>query len=399
MRSALAAAAALTTVALLVGAGPARAIPLAPADLDGRGRRGELASRQPVPARLAQSGSTLRAAGGGGSLPGPRPGRVGRDRREARLAGEVAGRSPAAGRAGRLHGGDPVGGRECLRQPRRLRQAPLRRCGASGRPAADRFRMDRPDGASPGDRDRPLSDGAPGFRHPGLRGVHRPRPGRGPMRAAVHLQRCRDRPPRGPGARLVLRSQSARGHQLRARRRSLGLRGQIADLRMRRSGSTPSDPHTLLRGAPSGWTNRAVDLAASATDGGSGMAPQDGDGAAFAAIRVDDDAPVAVPGPTARTTVFGEGVHEVAYYARDAAGNVNDGGSANGQRNRPPGGRWCGSTRTRPRWLRRRSGSRRSRVDPRQGRGLAVRPKRDPGLDRGAAGRLRRSLRLPSDPE
>ena len=34
--------------------------------------------------------------------------------------------------------------------------------------------------------------------------------------------------------------------------------------------------------------------------------------------------------------MIGEGVHNIAYYARDAAGNVNDGGASNGLANQPP---------------------------------------------------------------
>ena len=56
----------------------------------------------------------------------------------------------------------------------------------------------------------------------------------------------------------------------------------------------------------------------------------------FTAIQIDGGAPVASAGATARATVIGNGVHTVAYYARDAAGNVNDGDSTNGHANAPP---------------------------------------------------------------
>jgi hypothetical protein len=97
-----------------------------------------------------------------------------------------------------------------------------------------------------------------------------------------------------------------------------------------------TDPTTLLAGAPNGWVNHSVDLAAKAIDAGSGMG-QDGHGPPpMTAIRVDGGVATSVPGDTATTTVIEEGVHRVAYYARDAAGNTDDGGSSNGFLNRPP---------------------------------------------------------------
>lgn len=92
-----------------------------------------------------------------------------------------------------------------------------------------------------------------------------------------------------------------------------------------------TDPVTSLNGAPRGWANRPVRLLASATDSGSGMAPA-GRGTPFTAIRIDGDpAAISYAGPVT-TSVIEEGVHRVAYYARDAAGNADDGGP----RNRPP---------------------------------------------------------------
>jgi len=91
-----------------------------------------------------------------------------------------------------------------------------------------------------------------------------------------------------------------------------------------------ADPVTRLAGVPAGWTNRPVTLTARAADGGSGM-EHDGHGPPpVTAIRVDGGAPTVAAGATARATVIGEGTHTVAYYARDAAGNVDDGGSGNG---------------------------------------------------------------------
>jgi hypothetical protein len=97
-----------------------------------------------------------------------------------------------------------------------------------------------------------------------------------------------------------------------------------------------TDPTTTLRGVPAGWSDRPVRLEAAAVDGGSGMNQVGAGPTPFTAIRVDDGAPVAAAGSLATTTVIGDGVHVVAYYARDAAGNVDDGGSSNGQANRRP---------------------------------------------------------------
>jgi len=95
------------------------------------------------------------------------------------------------------------------------------------------------------------------------------------------------------------------------------------------------DPVTTLSGAPGGWTNRAVTLTAAAADATSGMAPA-GSAGPFTAIRIDGGAPTIASGNAVNTTLIGEGAHTIAYYARDAAGNVNDGGAGVGVTNRPP---------------------------------------------------------------
>ncbi len=95
-----------------------------------------------------------------------------------------------------------------------------------------------------------------------------------------------------------------------------------------------TDPSTQIDGVPSGWTSRPVGLVARASDSESGMAPSRG---AFTAIRLDQGAPVTASGDEVQATVIPEGAHSVAYYARDAAGNVNDGSRANAVTNRPPG--------------------------------------------------------------
>jgi hypothetical protein len=94
-------------------------------------------------------------------------------------------------------------------------------------------------------------------------------------------------------------------------------------------------PVTRLAGVPNGWTDRAVTLTATATDGLSGM-HADGPSGPFTAIRVDGGVPATGRGDSVSATVIGEGAHEVAYYARDAAGNVDDGGDSNGLPNEPP---------------------------------------------------------------
>jgi hypothetical protein len=102
-----------------------------------------------------------------------------------------------------------------------------------------------------------------------------------------------------------------------------------------------TDPVTRLTGLPQGWVSRPVVLAATATDSLSGMAPKAG-GAPFTAIRIGGAPPVVAPGGSVSTTVAAPGVHTVSYYARDVAGNVNDGADSNGHGNRPPSTTWLG---------------------------------------------------------
>ncbi len=85
----------------------------------------------------------------------------------------------------------------------------------------------------------------------------------------------------------------------------------------------PVRPETTLAGAPAGWASGPVRLTATATDSMSGMAA-DGPGGPFTAIAIDGGVPRTDLGPTTTATVTGEGVHNVAYYARDAAGNFGD---------------------------------------------------------------------------
>lgn len=94
-------------------------------------------------------------------------------------------------------------------------------------------------------------------------------------------------------------------------------------------------PATRLAGLPNGWSDRPVTLTATATDALSGMRP-DGPSGPFTAIRVDGGVPRTASGDSVSATVIDEGVHEIAFYARDAAGNVNDDGDSNGLPNESP---------------------------------------------------------------
>lgn len=95
-------------------------------------------------------------------------------------------------------------------------------------------------------------------------------------------------------------------------------------------------PTVRLDGFTAGWVNRPVRLTAVAVDGGSGMSPSAGGVAPYTAISIDGGTPARATGASVAATVIGEGVHRVAYYARDLAGNVDDGGTSNGMRNPPP---------------------------------------------------------------
>jgi hypothetical protein len=109
-----------------------------------------------------------------------------------------------------------------------------------------------------------------------------------------------------------------------------------------------ADPVTQLAGAPAGWTSRTAWLTASATDGGSGM-EADGNGPPpFTAIRVDGGTPAIALGGSVATSVIDEGTHRIAYYARDAAGNVDDGAQSNGIADRAPRTAWVRIDRTPP---------------------------------------------------
>lgn len=96
------------------------------------------------------------------------------------------------------------------------------------------------------------------------------------------------------------------------------------------------DPRTVLEGVPDGWRMAPVKLTARASDAASGMVPGGPGVQPYTAIRVDGGAPVLAAGDSVSATVIDSGVHTVAYYARDAAGNVDDGGVSNGHPNAQP---------------------------------------------------------------
>jgi hypothetical protein len=83
-------------------------------------------------------------------------------------------------------------------------------------------------------------------------------------------------------------------------------------------------PQVHLEGAPEAWASGPVRVTARASDPLSGMAAG-GPGGAATALQVDGGAPLLVPGAEATTTVAGEGIHQVGYWARDAVGNAGDG--------------------------------------------------------------------------
>jgi hypothetical protein len=83
-------------------------------------------------------------------------------------------------------------------------------------------------------------------------------------------------------------------------------------------------PAVRLDGAPEGWARRPVRLTATATDPLSGMAAS-GPAGPFTAISVDGAPPALALGDTASVSVRGDGMHRIAFFARDGAGNVADG--------------------------------------------------------------------------
>ncbi len=101
-----------------------------------------------------------------------------------------------------------------------------------------------------------------------------------------------------------------------------------------------TEPLTVLEGVPGEWVNHPVTLSARSTDSGSGMTPDPGhdDGSPITVIEAEDQASYRVPGDRAGFTVVAEGRTPVRYWARDLAGNANDGLIApDGDPHAPPG--------------------------------------------------------------
>ncbi|HET7590759.1 MAG TPA: hypothetical protein VFK14_11330 [Solirubrobacterales bacterium] len=86
-------------------------------------------------------------------------------------------------------------------------------------------------------------------------------------------------------------------------------------------------PDVSLQGLPGGWSDGPVRLTATAGDPLSGMTAN-GTSGPFTAIAVDGGAPAEALGGSVSTWVSGSGIHQVSYFARDAAGNIGDGSLA-----------------------------------------------------------------------
>lgn len=85
-----------------------------------------------------------------------------------------------------------------------------------------------------------------------------------------------------------------------------------------------SAPEVSIPTLPAGWASGPVRVVASARDRLSGMSAA-GPNGPFTAVAVDGQPPATAPGAEVATTVVGESTHVVAFYGRDAAGNIGDG--------------------------------------------------------------------------
>jgi hypothetical protein len=100
-----------------------------------------------------------------------------------------------------------------------------------------------------------------------------------------------------------------------------GVSSAVRDLVVR---VDPSPPRVALGEIPAGWATGPVRVSATATDPDSGMTAA-GPAGPFTALAVDGAAATVAAGPSVATTVSGDGVHRIEFYARDAAGNAADG--------------------------------------------------------------------------
>lgn len=87
-------------------------------------------------------------------------------------------------------------------------------------------------------------------------------------------------------------------------------------------------PASTIHGVPPGWVREPVGLEVTATDPASGMEAKPGadDGEPVTVIRAEGKPARVFPGDSADLMVDEEGVTRVQYWARDLAGNMNDGG-------------------------------------------------------------------------
>lgn len=99
-------------------------------------------------------------------------------------------------------------------------------------------------------------------------------------------------------------------------------------------------PTTTLSGVPEGWSREPVKVAAKATDRASGMEPNPAQpgGPPLTMIQLEGQPVHSQVGADATLVIECEGVHRLKHWARDLAGNTNDGKrSASGRRHDPPG--------------------------------------------------------------
>lgn len=118
-----------------------------------------------------------------------------------------------------------------------------------------------------------------------------------------------------------------------------------AMLRAEQAGKVPlrvdlGDPTTRIEGVPTSWSRSPVEVTAYATDSLSGMEAEVGSGRQYPITVIEDEGGDSWQriGSSVTATLREEGVYRLRYWARDRAGNANDGRRlANGHRHDPPG--------------------------------------------------------------